>query len=215
MLIEQLKALNVSIFKLFNSFFGQAYFTKTLTILNTIGEPHLVHYHLLAIFVIAGILFYIKMDDHNALKRLCILGVASMITLAASLSIGLLTFVDLLKHHTSVSRPYCSLEGINILPQTLTTSCARSFPSGHIAFATIMIASFWPLLSRPFKMLALFFISSLMISRMASGAHYPSDIMGAVLICLPLTLYIRERATKIVKHCDSRWNIFDRLFKRS
>ncbi|NBX03441.1 MAG: phosphatase PAP2 family protein [Alphaproteobacteria bacterium] len=60
----------------------------------------------------------------------------------------------------------------------------RSFPSGHVAFITCLIACLWSKLSesqRPLGALAILLVGW---SRMALGVHFPADVVGSIIITL-------------------------------
>jgi|GEM_PF-4292129 len=204
--------LNLSAFIFFNKNFGQPIFKNLLSSINAIGDPHYFHFHLIFIFIIGSILIYRKKNKIPALTKLLQQGISSSLTAIISLSVGLLLIVNILKIYTHVLRPHCSLENIFVLKHVIDSStCQHSFPSGHIAYAIIMIFSFWPLFSQFFKATSIILLCILMISRMASGAHYPIDIIGSIFICLPLTLYIRMRMDKYTAFYISKWNIFSKF----
>jgi membrane-associated phospholipid phosphatase len=201
--------LNSSIFIFFNKNFGNPNFEKYLTIINALGDPNLFYYHFILILTIACILVYKNKNEPTNLRKLLLQGTISGFTAFFSLIIGLVLIVNALKIYTTVARPHCSLDDIFALQHVIESStCHHSFPSGHIAYSIIMITSFWTLLSRFFKFISIIFICLLLISRMASGAHYPGDLFGAIVICLPLTLYIRIKVDKCVNLYESKWNIF-------
>jgi membrane-associated phospholipid phosphatase len=206
------KDVNLSVFKFFNINFGQPQFKKFLTLINAIGDPNIVYYHLLAIFAIACFLIFQTRNDKNALKRLLILGFSATVTFVISFCFSLAIIVELIKTYAAVARPFCSLNDIHALQHVIEANdCFMSFPSGHTSFTIILITSFWPLLNRFFKTLAITFLFMLMISRMASGAHYPMDLLGATVICLPMTICIREKVTKLVIKYESRCNLFKKF----
>ena len=209
--MNDIKDFNLSIFNFLNKTFGQSVFEDSLTIINAIGDPNLFFYHLVFIFIIAITLIYRQKDNKNTLNELLILGFSSMITLVISLAIGL-TIVELLKNYTNIARPYCSLDKIYALQHVIQSSiCNHSFPSGHIAFSTIVVTSFWPLLNRFFKIIAIIFVCLLAISRVVSGAHFPMDLLGSIVICLPITLCIRRKITKII---DTRKQHLQKVFQK-
>ncbi len=205
---------NSNIFLFFNTKFGQPNFEKYLNFINALGDPHLFYYHFIFILAIASTLIYKNKNKPSELNNLVLEGIISGLTAILALIIGLILTVNILKAYTSVDRPHCSLNDIFTLQHVIETStCNHSFPSGHAAYSVIMIASFWPLLNRFFKFFAAIFLCLLLISRMASGAHYPVDLFGAVIICLPLTLYTRIKVDKYIKYYELKYNFLSKIIK--
>lgn len=59
-----------------------------------------------------------------------------------------------------------------------------SFPSGHAAFATLIAASLWPLLSGRLRLWAIFYVLWVGASRSALGVHFPSDVLAGITVSL-------------------------------
>lgn len=72
----------------------------------------------------------------------------------------------------------------------------RSFPSGHTAnmfcFATILAAFYWP--RGAWLYVAAAFVG---LSRVATGSHWPSDVILTALIVVPLTLVLLRLYSEI------------------
>jgi membrane-associated phospholipid phosphatase len=207
--------LNISIFKFFNESFGKPEFDGIMNFSARYGGHDLFPYYLLLIFIIASFAIYSNNHDIKTMKKITISWLSSGVTLFFSLAIGFAFFTNLIKNYTSVTRPYCSMDDIYSLSSvTYELACSMSFPSGHTAFSTIMIASFWNLLNRYFKVISIIFITIVAISRMASGAHYPIDILGAIAITLPLTLYIHHKVSIFIKKHENKMDIFNGIFNK-
>ena len=214
-ILYNLQELNISVFHFFNKIFGQQLFNKVVIFADKFGGPHVFHYHLLLIIVIASIMLYHKKNTKNDLKELTILGFSALCTLFLSIILNLVIITDLLKDLTSLNRPYCDLKDIYTLPEVINnTSCKRGFPSGHMAFSVIMVTSFWPLLNKAFKVISIITLITIGITRISSGAHYPVDLLGAIIICLPLTLYIAKKTNYYIKIYEKRWKAFDYLYNK-
>jgi membrane-associated phospholipid phosphatase len=204
---------NLNIFKFFNQTFGKAEFNDVMIFADNFGGPYIFHYHLILIIGIASLLLFKKRKDKDSLKEISILGFSSICTLCISLILGLLISAPI-KAYTEVYRPFCSLDNIYVLKEALKhATCNRSFPSGHMTFSIIMVTSFWPLFNKLFKSIAVIFICILGITRMSAGVHYPMDLLGAIALFLPLTLYIRDKILLSIKTYEAKHNIFDRLYK--
>lgn len=203
---------NIALFRYTNQFFANHAFDHFKYWLNNIGDYRNFNYHLLVFGMIAIFLLYQQRNNHTALKKLLTLGFAASLCFIVTILIGLAAIVETIKHYTLMIRPLCSLNNVYILKESLPLDCYASFPSGHVSFAIVFIASFWLLFNRFFKCLALLYIALLAISRVASGAHFPLDVIGAVVICLPLTILIRIYTLELTRKYVTKWQIF-RLLK--
>ena len=205
-----INSLNLSVFEFFNQTFGKPELNEIMLIADLIANPNFIIYQFIAICLIGFILLFRKRNSKEELKELTIQGFACVTTFLAS---GLsLAIALILKHYTSVLRPFCDSHNIYTLTKiTSTVTCNHSFPSGHTILSIILVGSLWPICNRLFKTLGLLFVIIVAISRMSSGAHYPIDILGAFAIALPLNLYLSHRIHPLIKNYEQRWNIFNKL----
>lgn len=67
----------------------------------------------------------------------------------------------------------------------------RSFPSGHVAFMTMIVVALWPMLSGGMQWLGVGLIALAAWSRVSLGMHFPADALGSVLISFPLIVIVR------------------------
>lgn len=210
-----IRELNIYIFTFFNKTFGLEILNTTMIIADNFGGPHIFHYHLLLITIVAAIMIYHNKNNKNNLKELIMLGCIAMCTLFLAIIINLVVITESLKTIISSIRPYCELENIYTLPEiTDSKSCDRGFPSGHVAFSLSMIISFWPLFNTLFKTTSVILFIIIAITRMSSGAHYPLDILGAISFCLPITIYIRTKTDSFIRKLENRWKAFDYLYNK-
>jgi membrane-associated phospholipid phosphatase len=105
-------------------------------------------------------------------------------------------WVRYLKEHCHFPRPFIALpEGtVNILQSVRTGAnedVMRSFPSGHASFSMIMVAGIWPLLNLPGKMLAVFYLIWVGLSRISLGVHFPVDVLGGFIMSFMAVYVIR------------------------
>ncbi len=207
------KDINLSVFEFFNQTFGKPIFDQVMIIANSIADPHFIHYHLILISIIGSIMLYCKRNNQAEFKELAITGFSTTTTFLLS---GIILVIGLiLKSYTEMPRPFCSLHNIYTLTKiTNNIDCLQSFPSGHVTLSTMLIISFWPLFNRPVKYTSIILVIIIAITRMASGAHYPIDIIAALVLTVPFTLYISEKTNILTRYYEKKWNIFDYLFKR-
>lgn len=104
--------------------------------------------------------------------------IASVLTSAAAA--GLLTVV--IKWATGRSRPLKGIDPFDLHPFLVHLGGPNlSFPSGHTSLAFATAASIWVLGSRA-RWLLVAWAACTAIARCMLGAHYPSDVIAALLI---------------------------------
>lgn len=69
----------------------------------------------------------------------------------------------------------------------------HSFPSGHASFAMAVAASFWPIFNRSLRIVGVFFVVWVCLSRISVGAHFPVDVLVGALSSLVIVLLVRNR----------------------
>jgi membrane-associated phospholipid phosphatase len=80
------------------------------------------------------------------------------------------------------------LENANIL----INECNISFPSGHSAYITAMLVVLWSWLLKPIRILGIFIVLTVSISRVALGMHYLSDVVFAVLASTFIAISVKH-----------------------
>jgi undecaprenyl-diphosphatase len=88
--------------------------------------------------------------------------------------------ITILKHLVNRVRPF----KVDKLIEKLSAGGSPSFPSGHTADAFLIAISLTLLFSKHKWWLALVWIWAIVVaySRMALGVHYPSDVLGSMVI---------------------------------
>lgn len=76
----------------------------------------------------------------------------------------------------------------------------HSLPSGHSAFAALLVGSLWPLLGLKGRIAAATFLLWVGVSRIVLGAHFPADVLAGCLISFAV--------------CASLWWLWFRLMVR-
>lgn len=210
--MNSLQNLNLKLFYLINSTFGKPYLVPFFEFLNIVGEPKNFIIHFIFACIIALSLFFYYKKDKNQLSMFLTNSFVCATAAFFSLLIGFAFLTTMLKYYTGVTRPFCALKDIHIIvSSTASAKCFTSFPSGHLAYCTIIISSFWPLLNKFFKYISIIFIVALAISRIASGNHFPIDIIGAIGITLPLSLYIRILSYEFMTKLNNKTNFISKI----
>lgn len=118
----------------------------------------------------------------------------ALATLATILSRGILT--ELVRFFFFRLRPFAAL-GFN--PLVAQSAAEASFPSGHMAFLFPIALALW-YMDRKKGYWFMFFTLLVGVARIAAGLHYPSDILGGIVIgCLSFFIvkpFLRKSVTK-------------------
>jgi signal peptidase II len=109
---------------------------------------------------------------------------------------------EMIKHAIAMPRPYIALPEGTVRKLDIWLSARheyQSFPSGHAAFSAVMLFGLWPLLNRPLRIVAGVVAAWIMISRMALGVHFPSDLIVGFAIGTATVLSVRFLFSRVVK----------------
>lgn len=132
----------------------------------------LAHYLPYILAILAVILLFVKVKETT--KRLYIL---SVFTLSAIISRGLITEIIRFFHYRL--RPFMALHFTPLVNHDLS----GAFPSGHMTFYFVLALSFF-LLSRKWGWFAVISVTLTGLARIIAGVHWPSDILGGILIAI-------------------------------
>src|SRR5690606_16677009 len=86
-----------------------------------------------------------------------------------------------LKEYFHYPRPFVVLPEGSFRLVTVDVSPEQAwmaFPSGHSAFAMMMVAGLWPALGARGRVLAAGYLLLVGWSRIALGVHFPADVLG-------------------------------------
>ena len=99
----------------------------------------------------------------------------------------------LLKEHFAYPRPYIALESstVNHIEQRAADENYRSFPSGHVAFASCLVFALWEKLKKNGKIFGIGLIALVGWSRIALGVHFPADVFWSVFVTLMVVCLVR------------------------
>ena len=104
---------------------------------------------------------------------------AQYATAGASLAINALLVNVFLKNIVARSRPYEVIDGLTSL---VGEQSDFSFPSGHTSSAFSVAVVMFMLMPKKYGVPALIVATLIAYSRLYVGVHYPSDIIGGLII---------------------------------
>lgn len=110
-------------------------------------------------------------------KKTCKAGICSSIALA----IMFITNDVIIKHLVNRTRPYEVVEGLIPLVKKLNSP---SFPSGHASSAFAVTLILLILFPKKYSIPALVLVVLISFSRMYVGVHYPTDVLGGLIVGL-------------------------------
>ncbi|MDE3015975.1 MAG: phosphatase PAP2 family protein [Pseudomonadota bacterium] len=183
--------LNVWLFTLINAVHGDFY-DQAMLVLTRAADYHNFPYYFTGLFCLATVLLIIRSarkQGGTGAHATIWFGVFAM--LAAGF--GLTTVVvKTSKAHFAYPRPYIALEHVRVPDyQAGKTDDHHSFPSGHTAFATLMVISLWPVIPGELGFAGILFIAGVAWSRVALGMHFPADVLASIIVMTPLLLILR------------------------
>ncbi len=186
------KGLNLWLFKAINSFHTAAYDAFMLFV-TQIGNHRFFFPYLGVLFayvLLNGI--WRKLDKKGGTKQHFIMWFGVFLVLGIGFAVNGL-IINGLKDYFEYPRPYAALssDDVTLVEEIKSGNEHRSFPSGHVAFVTLMILGMWPVLSSQLRALGLFMILLVAWSRVAVGVHFPADTLGAFLITSGIVIAVR------------------------
>jgi membrane-associated phospholipid phosphatase len=139
----------------------------------------------LALLASVGLFVCSRHADRDTLLRW--LGVVAVFSVAYVLDGWLLVW---LKPLLDFPRPLLALP-IGTVHVVGTPEYHHSLPSGHSAFAMLVVASLWPLLKDWKRLLGVTIVVWVGVSRVSLGAHFPADVLAGFISSLLLVILLR------------------------
>ena len=193
---------NESLFYLLNSGSGEFYHYAMIMISRTMQGQYFPMY--LMLMACCGVFSWLwrtifrRGGANIALVRW--FGVVCVAAVAYKIDSSL---VNYLKEYFSYPRPYVALptETVTLLEfRNMASQDYRSFPSGHVSMASVLVVSVWPVLTGGLSSLLVLVVPLMALSRIALGVHFPADCVYGFLLALAITVLVR-------------WFIYALLFK--
>ncbi len=118
-------------------------------------------------------------------------------------SIFVTIFCKILKYVSSFPRPFCVIENSAFFSLKKTfnyENCFHSFPSFHVVLVIMECFYLWQYLNtRIQKILAIFTVSMVTISRISLAVHFPSDVLYSVPIAF-LLIFVNQYFLVYIKN---------------
>lgn len=198
--------LNKWLFLQINHIRGEFYDNLMLWI-TQLGNRHNFPYFmalLLAFAVLA--LLWRKLRKKAALRQYILRWITTLCVLALGF-VAVAVVVGGAKHYFAFPRPFVAIpqgelntaanEKVYQIERLKSPDDARaSFPSGHVAIITLMVAGLWPLLSQNMRYVGAFLIFAVAWSRVSLGMHFPADTVWSFLLVLLLVKLVRMAVGK-------------------
>lgn len=169
-------SLDVELFRLINSFAGEAMWADRLIIFFAKYLPYLV---------VLGLLAFAWLAFKTWRERLA----AFLVPVGAGLlaRFGLAGLIHVIYVHP---RPFVALTGVNqLIPES-----GSSFPSGHTIFFFALATALF-LYNRALAIWFLILGLIIGVARVAAGVHYPYDILGGIGlgVCVGIVVFYLAR----------------------
>jgi membrane-associated phospholipid phosphatase len=171
-----------------------SWYDSLMQLITFIGDRHNFPYYLgIALVGMVLCVAVRKIQGHAGTRQYITQWVGVMLVLLAGFLV-VEESVHLLKEYFAYPRPYIALgeNNVTLVEHRPAGDDNHSFPSGHVAFITMMMVSLWPVLSKNFRTFGGWLIFAVAWSRMALGVHFPADVLSGYLVALCLVLMVRS-----------------------
>jgi len=181
---------NEWLFQQINAIHGDTY-DAAMILLSRIADRHNFPYYIGGLAVFALLSFMVrKLASQGGAYHILVAWVGVFLLLGAGF-VANYVIIGVMKDYFAYPRPYIALGNVRVLELRDASDNFHSFPSGHVAFITMMVVGLWPVLSKNMKWLGAAVIFGVCWSRIALGVHFPADVVASFLIFLPLMVVVR------------------------
>lgn len=161
---------------------------------STLSQPALMPYYVCVIALYAVLEFiWRKLSKRGGAKHRLIAWFGTLCVLACA-CIAAEFVVHALSTLTALPRPYVLLPpgSVTMLETAKSGSFDyQSFPSVHVAFATVMFMTLFAYLSSFARFILFGLLLLVGLSQVAVGMHFPADVLYSVIIGMLVTGFVR------------------------
>ncbi len=185
---------NQKLFQFINHMYASPAYDSAVLFLAHVFDADNYPYFMLVLALYAGLSdLYLRIA--NKRRRGYLTAWVGALSVLAVGFVAMALAVKSLKSYFDMPRPYIVFPkgDVRLLEGAIQTgSDYHSFPSGHAAFITLLVAGLWPVLSRDMRTLGVILGIAVCLSRLAAGVHFPMDVIGAYVVTLLIVLIVRE-----------------------
>lgn len=152
-------------------------FDQLMLVASWLGHPVMFPFYMTMVLVWSW-----RRPEHMPIRNVVVFSVGYLVTSVI--------VVPVIKSLLDFPRPV-TVFGEKIITIIGNQDAIYSFPSGHAAYATLMVASLMPGCSRAGKYAMLGYVFMVCFSRISVGAHFPVDVIAGAGISLLIVNLIR------------------------
>lgn len=192
---------NEELFLVINSIRGVTY-DKLMVMISKMADHDNAFYYLFALFiwVFANVVVRTLRRKTSVAPYVTVwVGIFAVLIFSIPAQAGL---IKTIKTEFAYPRPYMALpaDQVHVIDyEPEPENAYRSFPSGHVAFATLWLVALWPVLTTLGCWIGVGLIPLVGWSRIAMGMHFPADVLYAFLISFILVLIIRSAVYRVLR----------------
>lgn len=170
------------------------YYDAMMVLISKLGDKTLFPLYIacIASFALLSLLLRKLLKKGGVSARLTMwFGILLVLIIGFAVNVA---FTHVTKDLFGYPRPYVALANQNIhlleAPRSIDDG-HRSFPSGHVAFITLLIIGLWPAFRDDWKWYSLLLIVVEGWSRISVGMHFPADVLGAATFSTLIVIGVR------------------------
>ena len=194
--------LNAWLFHLVNGFHSPFY-DRLMVVLTNLGDHHNFVYYFVFITLLMLLDALIMKAQKEPITQIHVRSAFALLIVLAMSHILVGLVIGVLKSTVHLPRPFVvyakmpqAMHFIGAYPAA--TDFNVSFPSGHAATISLLVAALWPVLPRWGRVFGVLLAVMVCWSRLAIGMHFPADVIGGALIGAGVVILVRRYVYRIM-----------------